>query len=231
MNQQINAWLNSERNYQQGVALYERYGSSATQKRLLRKGGETKKNLDILVYELGKLNASTVIIQPVRPIAKPLVVKEKKPPAILPRTNIPEGKRPNTPEADQVKQMAIDKLKVQSNLQSTLHLLDTKEKRQDAADQIISLDKEIRDLYERLDHFNKHGVLPPEKKTPELPVKDVSTMSVDELYRRRGTLQTYISRYKIKAGKAATEKAQKKNIDLLDRYSKELDAINKRLGK
>ena len=63
MYNEITAWINSGRDYNTGVALYEKYGTSSSQKRLFRLNGPTKKNIECLDYELGK------IIKGMKPLA------------------------------------------------------------------------------------------------------------------------------------------------------------------
>jgi hypothetical protein len=80
MNEEINAWLNSGQDYHQGVSLYERFGASASQKRLLRMGGPTAKNRSTLAYELKKLAKVQVKVQVKKPIIvveEPKIIKKK----------------------------------------------------------------------------------------------------------------------------------------------------------
>lgn len=55
MYEEIIAWINSGMDFNQGMLLYDRYGLSASQKRLFHLSGPTVKNRSALEYELKKM--------------------------------------------------------------------------------------------------------------------------------------------------------------------------------
>lgn len=245
MYNEITAWINSGRDYNTGVALYEKYGTSASQKRLFRLNGSTKKNIECLDYELRK------IIKGMKPLALRSAPIHPTPPANTniqsqdPKKKTPESpqrpkpteenqgqqRRPNTPEAKSLKNEVISLMKVRDSLHASLHLVD-EETRKENAIQILTISDEITSIYERLDHYNKHGVLPPAKTKKKLPEKkNYSVMDKAELFKQQSKIRTYVSRYSRLVKEAKTLEAKQKNQDLFSRYTLELAEINKRLNK
>ena len=62
--------------------------------------------------------------------------------------------------------------------------------------QILELDDRLKEITIRIEHFDKHGVIPaqPVKDEP----KSLSDLNTAELIKRQMTVRTYITRYKIK---------------------------------
>jgi vacuolar-type H+-ATPase catalytic subunit A/Vma1 len=185
--------------------------------------------MDILVYELGKLSKTEVKV-PAKPSAPPMQPVRQKPPPPPPVLKAdPHQRRPNTPEAEELRSKLIGMLKVQSNLQSTLELLKSDKERKAASETILDLDKQIHDIYLILEHYDKHGVLPAKKTKGEQTVKDITSMSADELIKYQYTLKTYLSRYKSKIEKSKTDDERKRNQAYLDKYKRELETVTEKL--
>jgi hypothetical protein len=243
MNEIISNWLCSDKNYEAGVALYEQYGVSATLKRILRIGGHTKKNLDTLIYELQKLNKNphrvSIPIKQITRITTPVISQKEieKPESsqILQKAeNQQTGLRPNTSEIDDLNKYIKGLLKERDYLHANLKLEKTQANRKKNAGRIIELSNEIADIYDRLAHYDKHGILPgaPAVKEPKKKaIKPAKEMNIPELMRRQANLRTYVSKYERLVKMSKKPETIAKNQDLLKKYQVELDDVNDKLNK
>jgi len=221
MNNEIHTYLDESRDYLRGVALYEKFGQSQSLKRILRMGGDTPANIETLLYELSKI-ASV----PVQPISPSPVKKVIQPPPLVQKVDVPV-RRENSPQANDCRQEIISRLKVRDHLHASLSVDPSKESRCKSSYQILDLTDQIQEGYDRLEHFNLHGILPPVKeKKPEVNPDALSPL---KLFQRQKTLRTYVSRYERLIKSAKTLKTRAKNQELLDKYSLELDFVNKKL--
>lgn len=238
MFEEINSWLNSDREFLRGLALYDRYGTSFNQKRLLRMQGPSRKSNEILVYELSKLikgmkpaaapapkNAPAIIVKK-KP--EPLPKTEEKKPQPHPPAEAKE-KRPVSQDPQELKKHVIDLMKVRDNLHARLELIPTDKERNESAQRILGISDEISEIYEQLDHFNKHGVLPPVKQ--ELVKKKPNEMDTAELMQRQVTLRTYVTKYTRRVKESKTAKTTAENQLKLDQYTVELEDVSRRLRK
>ena len=104
-----------------------------------------------------------------------------------------------------------------------------KTERMNIAFQILELDDRLKEITIRIEHFDKHGVIPAQ------PVKDepktLSDLNTAELIKRQMTVRTYITRYKIKLEKSKSLKKRTRYQELLDKYQLEMEDINKKLGQ
>ena len=213
-------WVNSDQDYFSGVQIYDRYGRNPNLARLLRRGGATMKNRLTLSYELGKIAKQIAVSENIPALKKPPVKQE-----------IQKTVSPVPPEV-----ISIDKLRSEQKMcykmLDNLHaILPYKEKteRMNIAFQILELDDRLKEITIRIEHFDKHGVIPAQ------PVKDepktLSDLNTAELIKRQMTVRTYITRYKIKLEKSKSLKKRTRYQELLDKYQLEMDDINKKLGQ
>ena len=213
-------WVNSDQDYFSGVLIYDRYGRNPNLARLLRRGGATVKNRLTLSYELGKIAKQIAVSENIPALKKPPVKQE-----------IQKTVSPVSPEI-----ITIDKLRSEQKMcykmLDNLHaILPYKEKteRMNIAFQILELDDRLKEITIRIEHFDKHGVIPAQ------PVKDepktLSDLNTAELIKRQMTVRTYITRYKIKLEKSKSLKKRTRYQELLDKYQLEMDDINKKLGQ
>ena len=213
-------WVNSDQDYFSGVQIYDRYGRNPNLARLLRRGGATVKNRLTLSYELGKIAKQIAVSENIPALKKPPVKQE-----------IQKTVSPVPPEV-----ISIDKLRSEQKMcykmLDNLHaILPYKEKteRMNIAFQILELDDRLKEITIRIEHFDKHGVIPAQ------PVKDepktLSDLNTAELIKRQMTVRTYITRYKIKLEKSKSLKKRTRYQELLDKYQLEMDDINKKLGQ
>jgi hypothetical protein len=224
---EINTWLNSGQDFMTGVAIYAKYGTSPNQKRMFINGGEDRRNRELLLYELKKL------IKDAAPIKKvvintviPLKSENKPVVSFEPKLEI-TGSRQLTSEANNLKSDIISKLKERDRLHATLEFIPKEEDRKEAAFQILDLSDEIGKMYDRLNHFEKHGILPPEKK--EEKINKERKTDIGSLLIRRGTLRTYISKYERRTNEAKNPEKHASNQEILDKYKLELLEVDEML--
>ena len=220
MDHEIHKWVNSDQDYFSGVLIYDRYGRNPNLARILRRGGATVKNRLTLSYELGK-------------IAKQIAVSDSTPALVKPQVK-QEIQKAELPVPSEV--ITIDKLRSEQKMcykmLDNLHaILPYKEKpeRMNIAFQILELDDRLKEITIRIEHFDKHGVIPaqPVKDEP----KSLSDLNTAELIKRQMTVRTYITRYKIKLEKSKSLKKRTRYQELLDKYQLEMDDINKRISQ
>jgi len=234
MFEEINAWLNGGKEYNAGVTLYEKFGASASQKRILRLGGPTKKNVDIVEYELRR------IIKGQRPCpVRPVIWKNNTPAPvknIIPVTARPKpqdagqktSRRPNTVEVDKLNERKITLLKIRDNLHATLAMVGMETRRGNAFE-ILRISDEIDEIYTRLDHYEKHGALP---VIFEKPVqKAITEMDKSTLFKRQMTLRTYVSRYERLILQTKKLETLEKKREKLNKYKLELQNVEECLKK
>jgi len=221
MIEDIRYYLDNPGDYFTGVALYERFGHSQSLKRLLRVGGETPSNSETLAYELHKLAAL--------PQVKSVPTKHKlSPPPLVQKVDI-QIRRENTPEADQCRSDVISKLKIRDHLHASLSLVRSEPERCQAALQILDLSDQIDEGYQRLEHFNTHGILPSVK---EKVITNVSgELTPFQLFQRQKTLRTYVSRYERLCKSSKSLKTIAKNRENLAKYQLELEEINRLINE
>ena len=220
MENEINSWMASERDYLTGLALFDLYGNKPKLSRMLRIGGATVKNRLTLSYELSK-------------IAKHLAVSDKNAAVVKPQ--LQQGiNNEQLQESSEV--ITIEKLKAQQkmcykmldNLHATLPLRELEERRR-IAFQILDIDDRLKEITLQIEHFNKHGVIPPAVVKDEL--KRVSDLSDAQLIQRQMNVRTYITRYKRLVADSKSLKTLSRNQELLDKFQLELDEITERLNK
>ena len=220
MDHEIHKWVNSDQDYFSGVLIYDRYGRNPNLARLLRRGGATVKNRLTLSYELGKIAKQIAVSENIPALKKPPVKQE-----------IQKTVSPVPPEV-----ISIDKLRSEQKMcykmLDNLHaILPYKEKteRMNIAFQILELDDRLKEITIRIEHFDKHGVIPaqPDKDAH----KSLSELDTASLIKRQMSVRTYITRYKTKLEKSKSLKKRSRYQELLDKYQLEMDDINKRISQ
>ncbi len=92
--EQISTWLNSNRNYTEGVLLYQKYGKNQSMKKLFP--GREKRYKDKLAYELGKIIGFTLTKR--IPLVRTIEVKDPVPELAEDMEPLP-GKPPMTEDS------------------------------------------------------------------------------------------------------------------------------------
>jgi len=220
MDHEILLWLDSDHDYQSGLLLFERYTHGSKMGRMLHIGGATMKNRSTLLYELGKIGKQKAVSNNTPALKKPLGNRE------IPKEENPEPTEVISIETLRSEQKMI--YKMLDNLHAILPYREIQE-RMDIAFQILDLDDSLKEVTIRIEHFNKHGVIPP-KEVKDKP-ETVSNLDAAELVKRQFTVRTYVTRYKRLVADSKSLKTLSKNRELLDKFQLELNDINRRLGK
>ncbi len=219
MDHEIFTWLNSDQDYPSGLLLYDRFCKNLNLGRILRIGGATGKNRLTLAYELGKV---------VRNLGSQPATELK---------NISDN--PESGEKDPVTQIPAIRIedirKDQKMIFKTLDALHaslpyrTKDERCRIALEILDLDDRLREIYSRIDHYEKTGILLPK---PGSPVKSkISVKDTRELIKRQYSVRTYLTRYKKLLEESESLNDRDRYQKKLDEYQQEMDEINKKLGQ
>ena len=220
MDHEIFTWLNSDQDYPSGLLLYDRYGKNTNLGRILRIGGATGKNRLTLIYELGK-------------ITRHLLVHDNSPTPEKPHPDQESlGKVQETPsEISGIEKLRQDQkmlYKMLDNLHAILPYRELNE-RKEIALQILDYDDHLKEITERICHYEKHGVIPPEL-TVVLKTK-ISELSDAELLQRQNNLRTYVAKYTRLLEDSKTLKSTLNYREKLDKYQLELTGVTERLQR
>jgi len=162
--QDINAWLQSDQDYNTGLALYAKYGKSDFLKKLFA-DGPTPFNNQKLEAELQKL-------APTQPAIGQPPVESKN---ILPETedtltsNINDSRlSPDSIAENQVRYLSIKediglRYRQMENNMLALDYVNDEDILCQTAKQVLKLHRKIRDNWMLIDHFDEHGYFPYEK--------------------------------------------------------------------
>jgi hypothetical protein len=220
MDHEILFWMKADQDYLAGLALFERYTHNTKIGRMLRIGGATVKNRLTLSYELSKianhLAASEKITAFVKPSVKLETPKEEQ--------QLP----PEVPTIDRLRSEQKMCYKMLDNLHAVLPYREIQE-RKEIAFRILDIDDQLKEITERIAHYETNGVIPPAPVNDE--PKKVSEMSEAELIIRQNNVRTYIARYKRLVADSKKLKTLPRNQELLDKFQLELDEITERLNK
>jgi hypothetical protein len=215
MDHEIFTWLNSGQEYSLGILLYDKYCRNQKLGRILRIGGVTAKNTRTLTYELGK------IVRDQSPIPS-----ESKPAGDLGSSYILPAILPETILEDIRKEQKM-LYKMLDNLHAVLPFREKRE-RSRIAFEILDLDDRLKEIADRIDHYEKTGLILPEqvKKADE----KVSEKDPSALIRRQYSVRTYLTRYKKLLEESASLKDRDRYQKKLDEYMREMDSINNKLA-
>lgn len=210
---EISSWLNSERNYEDGVYLYDRYGRNQQLKRLFP--GRKERYADKLAYELGKLigigfkteDAAPVALQNIETIG---AVAENTPvpagsyPAIINRVIAEYSRLYNERSMLKNQQNAVPDENTQENIA----------KRKKLIDQIDSLSVRMEILYQAKKAYLESGVIPSEDKLfpAKAPlIQSLEELPKDKLMQMRNNLRSQITRIKNQLEYQSSKKAKELN--------------------
>ncbi len=161
-------WLNSDKDYKSGVALYDKHGTSQVVKDMLKKHEND--------FTREKLFSALTAIQGAE---KPL--KRIKTAPVDPRTR---------PDILIVKEKLKGELYAQLNhYRSKAFEAKTVRTRYRYVKKVKELERQIQELWEELDYYDQHGQLMPKKKA-------VAFDNVLDMYKRLDLLTNYINRSK-----------------------------------
>lgn len=217
MDHEIYTWLSSEQDYPTGLLLYDRYCKNTNLGKILRVGGATGKNRLTLSYELGKAISHQVPHHsPEKAPDKPVADKQN-PPVNIPAVLIEDIRK---------EQKMI--YKMLDSLHACLPFRD-KDERRKIAFEILDLDDRLREIYTRIENYERTGILLPK---PEITVKNnISGKDAGELIKRQYSVRTYLTRYKKLLEESVSLNDRDRYQKKLDNYQQEMDEINKQLGQ
>ena len=118
--------------------------------------------------------------------------------------------------------------KMLDNLHAVLPYREIQE-RKEIAFRILDIADQLKEITERIAHFETHGVIPPAPVNDE--PKKISEMGEAELIIRQNNVRTYIARYKRLVADSKKLKTLPRNQELLDKFQLELEEITERLNK
>jgi len=243
-NTDIQSWIDGDQDFYTGLALYLKHGKSSTLKTLFTKKGETKYNSEKLQYELAKLAGASVAVVVKKPA--PIVKKRDQHITVQPAVNLPVpvvdhalppvfsdielplvdfSKLP-----DQLKHETIQRVKLYKQawiLHSKLNEQQTDEQRLTLATEIITNMDQVSQLWERIDHYLEHGVIPAEKTTNKREQIGSDPIS---LVKRQMNLRTYISRGNRRLKTLVDAVKRSKLEDDINKWGLELTDIEKKLN-
>ena len=220
MNNEILFWMKADQDYLAGLAIFERYTHNTKIGRMLRIGGATVKNRLTLSYELSKIAKHIAAFENASSLVKPPVNLESP----KPEQSIP-------PEVTTIERLRSEQkmcYKMLDNLHAVLPYREIQE-RKEIAFRILDIDDQLKEITERIAHYENHGVIPPGPVNDE--PKKVSEMSEAELIIRQNNVRTYIARYKRLVADSKKLKTLPRNQELLEKFQLELDEITERLNK
>jgi hypothetical protein len=220
MDHDILFWMKADQDYLTGLALFERYTHNTKIGRMLRIGGATVKNRLTLSYELSKIAKHLAAFENASGLVKPSVKQETS-----------KEEQPLPPEVTNIDRLRSEQkmcYKMLDNLHAVLPYREIQE-RKEIAFRILDIDDQLKEITERIAHYEANGVIPPAPVNDE--PKKVSEMSEAELIIRQNNVRTYIARYKRLVADSKKLKTLPRNQDLLDKFQLELDEITERLNK
>jgi hypothetical protein len=220
MNHEILLWMKADQDYLAGLALFERYTHNTKIGRMLRIGGATVKNRLTLSYELSKIAKHLAAFENASALVKPPIKLET-----------PKPEQPTPPEVTTIERLRSEQkmcYKMLDNLHAVLPYREIQE-RKEIALRILDIDDQLKEISERIAHYETNGVIPPAPVNDE--PKKVSEMSEAELIIRQNNVRTYIARYKRLVADVKKLKTLPRNQELLDKFQLELDEITERLNK
>ena len=220
MDHEILFWMKADQDYLSGLALFERYTHNTKIGRMLRIGGATVKNRLTLSYELSKIAKHLVASEKITALVKASVKQET-----------PKAEQPMPPEVTTIDRLRSEQkmcYKMLDNLHAVLPYREIQE-RKEIAFRILDIDDQLKEITERIAHYETHGLIPAAPVNDE--PKKVSEMGEAELIIRQNNVRTYIARYKRLVADVKKLKTLPRNQELLDKFQLELDEITERLNK
>ncbi|MNE23654.1 hypothetical protein D3C80_1169180 [compost metagenome] len=223
MNKSILSWLNSTRNYQQGLILLNQYSSDPVLKILLESGNSS--------YHQKRLSeALESINQSISETANPKA-------ALIPSLeDFPkqETKSLSDKEWDTMPEIIKDTMVKRNRLHSrsrhlflSLRYLPTQEERITAGLQLLDDREEIQKCWARIDEYRKNGIVKQQEIKQE--EKEIAELSISELIRLQHNLPTYICKAKTRLKKQKDGAQKAKTLLLIETHERKLNQVNERL--
>ncbi|RYY69347.1 MAG: hypothetical protein EOO13_09810 [Chitinophagaceae bacterium] len=236
MKKEIHAWLESDQDYIDGVALYEKYGTNNVLKKLLARS-ETAFNFKKLVEVLEDL--APVKIQKEIYTDKPADVKNEDTTDLPVTTTL---KRPFQEYPKQIRALINERTaifnqmgKLHRELRLNKRIIPSRKdhnwptltpsERRDNAIRIVKCDIEISQIWQKLDYFDSTGEL----LTPEAATIKTLPEDYAQLLLLRNNLRSNVSKWTANAKKAADDQRKKIAQEKLEEYIKQRNDVQAKI--
>ena len=216
MDHEIFTWLSSQQDYPSGLSLYDRYCKNSKLGRILRIGGATRKNRLTIAYELGKIIMPNGTLENLPAISKD-------------HHHIQVGKDPFQIPAILIEDVRKEQKMIYKMLDNLHAVFPFRQKNERAriAFEILDLDDRLKEIAERIDHYEKTGLILPE---PEMkPENKLWGKDSAALNRRQYSVRTYLTRYRKLLEESDSLKDRDRYQKKLDEYQREMQSITKKL--
>lgn len=206
----ISEWLNSDRNYAIGVAVYNVHGTDALLKKMFEQGYSAlrAKRLTEELLKLKNVDVQEIKIEATTPERTAVTVEA---------VTLPEKEIPETKDAYREKWLPI--YMEMNMLRHQLEQAPNNQERGKMAFKILALEQQCMALWQRRDYFIRTGSKLPEEEPAAEPFVDTN-----KIVRRIQTLRTYISKY-------SQPSDNPKRPAQLKRYTEELELLTEQLKR
>lgn len=253
MRHEIIVYLESDRSFDTGVRLYNKYGKNHSLKRKFNMQGETDKTLELLHYQLFKLSgisepefrmllskeiaegtgAGDPVPAVLEPPDKPAILSAAEATRVRIREEFPFLSSPNCP--DDLKILVADMITAYENyISSHQELFDVKDEKEafEVADKLIENYLDNRSIWDELNHYKATGkILGKHKHFAAMKRKDeLMKKSVPELIKLKEQLEMNIWRNKKKLDEDPKPHLLKQRQDRIAGYETDLKIVKSLLN-
>lgn len=221
----VKHWINSQRDYDAGVALYNQYGDDRRMKALFREGKTQFKEKKLLELMQGLIKNGASVKNTLQ--GKHQAIRAQS-----------ENRNGWPAKLDGPLKALYDewilKFKESSSLEARIYdvalagISDPNYERQagQMAHRILDLRDEIRNIYQKRDHYIQHGVFPGQKMLFKPVVADPL-----KLAERRLNLRRYLTRLKNELAKPGKPHTRLRQETQWKQYCEEMRYINEKLKR
>lgn len=208
---EINSWLNSERDWTNGLRLFMHFSDNYFLKVVFQTNGESEFNKERMIEELKMVlqSTETKIVH----IEDPKLQLQKK--QAIETRMFSDEEWARLPEVGKQLKYNINKWYSERGfLRAKLPEQESIQERYDLAVKIKQLTRDIKNGFDELKYYKKHGHMPPANDHVDF---GHDNMTISQLYKRKDNLITYVSKFKNDTEKTAKVKNWQKEIEVLTR--------------